>query len=149
MHAVQSGHHTVLMRLGIDSRKWEPKTVRMAQRRLAVVFVEDIGWKNKLVLGRWIVGNLPFIVKHKNRYLAFDLQGFLLGIVKDQPTAESSLARLSGLVVNGLSPYSSDMISDNRRGARFPRKFLFGFERLTAHQREQHKQAHDGQPRRS
>ncbi len=88
------------------------------------MLIQHVGRENKFVFGGRIFEGFSLIIEDKNRYLPFNFQWFLFGIIEDQPTAKTPLAWLAGLIMNRLSPHCSNLIRNDRGSRFFPREFL-------------------------
>ena len=75
--------------------------------------------------------------------MPFDLQRLLFGIVENQPPTKTALAGFAGLIVNGFSPNSGNVIGNHRGSGFFPRQFLVNLDGLATDEDEQRKHAHE------
>lgn len=114
------------------------------------MFIQRLGWEYEFVFGGRIIEVLILVVKHEDSHPPINFEGFLLVVVEDQSTTESSLASFAGLMMDRFSPYGHHMVRRRWAFVFFgprQREWLRGVKRLAApesndHQHSNHSQYH-------
>lgn len=103
--AVKACHENEVTAWPTDLVPRDPDAIRVAQTRLAVMLGQLVRGNDEFFQGGSLIGTLRFAIEDVNGDTSIHCNRFCLALfVEVQSAAESSHARLTGLVQDGVSP---------------------------------------------